>query len=115
MARWDSCNIVQAGADANRVWQFNKNFTLNRELKTPVGELLPAGLVGKRRLRGQALVLASLERLTRANGQVETVPVACRIDTPIEVDYYQHGGILPYVLRQLASTQGAAPEAAEKG
>jgi aconitate hydratase len=40
-------------------------------------------------------------RLTRANGRVETIPVTCRIDTPIEVDYYQHGGILPYVLRQL--------------
>jgi aconitate hydratase len=24
-----------------------------------------------------------------------------RIDTPIEVDYYQHGGILPYMLREL--------------
>ena len=24
-----------------------------------------------------------------------------RIDTPIEVDYYKHGGILPFVLRQL--------------
>ena len=43
-------------------------------------------------------------RITRANGQVGTVAVACRIDTPIEVDYYQHGGILPYVLRQLAGT-----------
>ena len=40
-------------------------------------------------------------RFTRANGQVETIPVTCRIDTPIEIDYYQHGGILPYVLRQL--------------
>jgi aconitate hydratase len=40
-------------------------------------------------------------RITRANGQVENVPVTCRIDTPIEIDYYQHGGILPYVLRQL--------------
>lgn len=40
-------------------------------------------------------------RLTRANGQVQDVPVTCRIDTPIEIDYYQHGGILPYVLRQL--------------
>jgi aconitate hydratase len=39
--------------------------------------------------------------ITRAGGQVETVPVTCRIDTPIEIDYYQHGGILPYVLRQL--------------
>ena len=25
----------------------------------------------------------------------------CRIDTPIEVDYYYHGGILPFVLREL--------------
>ena len=32
----------------------------------------------------------------------EDIPVLCRIDTPIEVDYYRHGGILPYVLRQLA-------------
>lgn len=42
-------------------------------------------------------------RITRANGQTENVPVTCRIDTPIEIDYYQHGGILPYVLRQLVS------------
>ena len=39
----------------------------------------------------------------RANGQTETVPITLRIDTPIEVDYYVHGGILPYVLRQLLS------------
>ncbi len=37
----------------------------------------------------------------RANGTKEEVPVTLRIDTPIEIDYYQHGGILPYVLRQL--------------
>jgi len=36
-----------------------------------------------------------------ANGKTEEVPVTLRIDTPIEVDYYQHGGILPYVLRLL--------------
>jgi aconitate hydratase len=41
----------------------------------------------------------------RQNGETEEVPVTLRIDTPIEVDYYQHGGILPYVLRQLL-TQG---------
>ena len=34
------------------------------------------------------------------NGQRQ-VPVICRIDTPIEVEYYRHGGILPFVLRQL--------------
>jgi aconitate hydratase len=39
----------------------------------------------------------------RANGETERVPVTLRIDTPIEVDYYLHGGILPYVLRQLIS------------
>ncbi|MFN2493174.1 MAG: aconitate hydratase [Pyrinomonadaceae bacterium] len=37
----------------------------------------------------------------RASGKTEEVPVVLRIDTPIEIDYYQHGGILPYVLRQL--------------
>jgi aconitate hydratase len=37
----------------------------------------------------------------RAGGKVDRVPLRLRIDTPIEVDYYQHGGILPYVLRQL--------------
>ena len=41
-------------------------------------------------------------RVTRANGATEDVAVRCRIDTPIEIDYYQHGGILPFVLRQLA-------------
>jgi len=32
-----------------------------------------------------------------------SVPVKVRIDTPIEIDYYRHGGILPFVLRQLLS------------
>jgi aconitate hydratase len=40
-------------------------------------------------------------RITRAIGLTENVPVTCRIDTPIEIEYYQHGGILPFVLRQL--------------
>jgi len=40
-------------------------------------------------------------RVTRKGGETLDVPVRCRIDTPIEIDYYQHGGILPYVLRQL--------------
>lgn len=37
----------------------------------------------------------------RADGSEQQVPVTLRIDTPIEVDYYLHGGILPFVLRQL--------------
>jgi aconitate hydratase len=39
--------------------------------------------------------------IRRANGATESVPVILRIDTPIEVEYYRNGGILPYVLRQL--------------
>jgi aconitate hydratase len=40
-------------------------------------------------------------QITRANGEILNVPVVLRIDTAIEVDYYQHGGIMPYVLRQI--------------
>ncbi|MGZ5120391.1 MAG: aconitate hydratase AcnA, partial [Vulcanimicrobiaceae bacterium] len=39
--------------------------------------------------------------VTRKDGKTENVPLRLRIDTPIEVDYYKHGGILPYVLREL--------------
>lgn len=37
----------------------------------------------------------------RKGTETETVPLTLRIDTPIEADYFKHGGILPYVLRQL--------------
>lgn len=39
--------------------------------------------------------------INRSTGASEEIPVTLRIDTPIEVNYYRHGGILPYVLRQL--------------
>jgi aconitate hydratase len=39
--------------------------------------------------------------IRRADGKEQRVTLTLRIDTPIEVDYYEHGGILPYVLRQL--------------
>jgi len=39
--------------------------------------------------------------IKRADGSVVRESVILRIDTPIEVDYYKHGGILPFVLRQL--------------
>jgi aconitate hydratase len=42
-------------------------------------------------------------RITRKDGSVVEQPVKLRIDTPIEVDYYRHGGILSFVLRQLLS------------
>jgi aconitate hydratase len=40
-------------------------------------------------------------RATSDDGKAKSFTVTCRIDTPNEVDYYKHGGILVYVLRQL--------------
>ncbi|RME72260.1 MAG: aconitate hydratase AcnA [Verrucomicrobia bacterium] len=45
-------------------------------------------------------------RITRKDGSTEEVPVTCRIDTPIEIEYYRHGGILAYVLREILRKQG---------
>jgi aconitate hydratase len=46
---------------------------------------------------GQSVTL----EITRLDGKREQVPVKLRIDTPIEIDYYRYGGILPFVLREL--------------
>jgi aconitate hydratase len=48
---------------------------------------------------GQRLTL----EIQRKDGEKRYVPVKLRIDTPIEIDYYRHGGILPFVLRQLVA------------
>jgi aconitate hydratase len=52
------------------------------------------GLAPGKRLRVSA---------TADDGKVTDFEVICRIDTPVELDYYRHGGILQFVLRQLAS------------
>jgi aconitate hydratase len=56
-------------------------------------------------IEGIAGALTPGKRLTvRAkadDGSTKSFTVICRIDTPVEVDYYNHGGILPFVLRQL--------------
>ncbi|HET7910881.1 MAG TPA: aconitase family protein, partial [Pseudolabrys sp.] len=49
---------------------------------------------------GQTLTL----EIKRAGGEVRSIPVKLRIDTPIEIDYYRHGGILQFVLRQLLAS-----------
>ncbi|MAY88910.1 aconitate hydratase AcnA [Arenibacterium halophilum] len=41
--------------------------------------------------------------ITMADGSVKTITVKCRIDTAIEIEYIEHGGVLHYVLRNLAS------------
>ena len=54
------------------------------------------GLEGEIRPQMQAVLV-----IHRADGTTKETSVLLRIDTPIEVDYYKHGGILPFVLRQL--------------
>jgi len=46
--------------------------------------------------------------IRRSDGSESRVAVRSRIDTPIEVDYYKHGGILPFVLRELMSSERPA-------
>ena len=48
--------------------------------------------------RGKQLTVTA----TRADGAKREFRVSVRIDTPQELEYYRHGGILEYVLRQLA-------------
>ena len=45
-----------------------------------------------------------------ADGTAKTFKVLARIDTPEELSYYKHGGILPYVLRQLVGGRGMRDE-----
>ncbi|WP_128290665.1 aconitate hydratase AcnA [Afifella aestuarii] len=47
-------------------------------------------------------------KITFADGRTEEVPLMVRIDTEDELDYYRHGGILHYVLRNLVSDKEAA-------
>ncbi|MFN8507051.1 MAG: aconitate hydratase AcnA [Dehalococcoidia bacterium] len=68
------------------------------------------GLTGEETytIAGLAEGLRPLTRLTvtatAADGTSKSFETLCRIDTPVELDYYRHGGILQYVLRQLAGS-----------
>ena len=42
-------------------------------------------------------------KITYGDGTVKNVPILCRIDTLDELDYFKNGGILQYVLRDLAA------------
>jgi aconitate hydratase len=46
---------------------------------------------------------ATLELRVQDRAGTRTIPVRSRIDTPVEIDYFRNGGILPYVLRRLAA------------
>ncbi len=47
-------------------------------------------------------------RVAPVEGPEFDIPVIVRIDTPIEIDYYRAGGILPYVLAQILRANSAA-------
>jgi aconitate hydratase len=47
-------------------------------------------------------------QITSADSRKTEITVKLRIDTPIEIDYYRHGGILPFVLRELMASAGPA-------
>jgi aconitate hydratase len=51
-------------------------------------------------------------RATDDKGQTKEFQVLCRIDTPIELEYYRYGGVLRYVLGQMLAGSGKAPVAA---
>jgi aconitate hydratase len=55
-------------------------------------------ILGMDQIRPQQELTLAIER---KDGSVQDVKVKSRIDTAIEVDYYKHGGILPYVLREI--------------
>jgi aconitate hydratase len=44
-----------------------------------------------------------LAKVTFGDGTVKNIPILCRIDTVDELDYFRNGGILQYVLRDLAA------------
>jgi aconitate hydratase len=51
-------------------------------------------------------------KVRKSDGTTRDITVKSRIDTAIEVDYYKHGGILPFVLRELLGTAGKKARAA---
>jgi len=57
-------------------------------------------IIGLNNIQPQKEVTLAIHR---KDGTTQSVQLLCRIDTTIEVDYYRHGGILPYVLRELMS------------
>ena len=61
---------------------------------------------GLENLSPRATLTVELYRPT--DGRIARFPVICRIDTPTELEYFKNGGVLPYVLRNLARVQDAA-------
>ncbi|MEQ9349056.1 MAG: aconitate hydratase, partial [Alphaproteobacteria bacterium] len=74
-------------------------------LKLDGGEVIDVSGITEAELRPGSKVAL---RILRANGYHVHVNCLCRIDTPTELEYFRHGGILPYVLRGLAGLRDDA-------
>jgi aconitate hydratase len=74
-------NVASLGLHGEEVYDFEG-----------LPDLLASGATGGKEIRVRA---------KKADGSVTEFHAIVRIDTPQEIRYYQHGGILPYVLRQL--------------
>jgi len=75
----------------------------------PGEDVKSLGLTGREtfEITGVAKELAPRKKMTvtatAEDGKTTTFTATCRLDTPNEVDYYRNGGILHFVLRQLAA------------
>ena len=78
--------------------------SLNVELGNGMANVPPTASRYEKLTRSDGLpkFIGQLE-ITYADGRKESVPVLVRIDTLDELDYYRHGGILHYVLRNLVA------------
>ena len=92
-AQDDAAERIQAIYDsiATVLW---KSLKLTGDEVVSIG-----GLAGD--LKPRSIVQATI---TRPDGKVETIDLLCRIDTEIEIEYVEHGGVLHYVLRNLAKS-----------
>ncbi|MEM6478142.1 MAG: aconitate hydratase, partial [Pseudomonadota bacterium] len=64
-------------------------------------------------LEGIKPLETAIARITRADGEVIETELKCRIDTGVEIEYIENGGVLHYVLRNLAKEDGPETIAAE--
>jgi len=76
------------------VFKLGENLTSHRLTGFEKFDIL--GIGNDLQLRQELTVKATAD-----DGKLTEFQVICRIDTPAELDYYRHGGILEYVLRQL--------------
>ena len=92
-------SVEQVLAEAGRVPRFSTHVTAPRPPRVVAG-LHPARI----KERHDAMVEAGRISVTLADGSTKEITLRCRIDTAVEIDYIKNGGVLHYVLRNLAQS-----------